>query len=482
LPHRETDGYGLNMNTIDLLAQEGTNLIITCDCGVSNVKEVARANEKGMDVIITDHHSVPDLLPDAFAIIHPKVKEELYPDKTLAGAAVAFKLAQALLKHHKSLGHAALPNGELHEAAEKWLLDMVAIASVADMVPLLGESRTLTKYGLIVLNKTKRLGMQKLFLESRLMEEDGSKKREINAETISFQLAPRINAAGRMNHANVAYKLFVTNDPIAAIDLAFELNQNNKDRQKLTETIAKEATAQIDPAQKDAPFLFAFGHGWPIGLVGLIAGKLKEKYGKPAIIMAENNGEITGSGRSVEGFNMIETLQEMPEFFSKFGGHPMACGFSLASTELRESFQQKLTERFLEKTKDLDMTPTLSIDAQVDLEHIDWKLYDVLDKFAPFGQGNPVPKYLARNLTIVSLKPMGKDGNHLTVMVKHNSNRIRKTIGWGLCNKTRGDCLDWSKEVKPGDTIDIVFEIGVNEWNGNRELQLTIVDIQKSQP
>lgn len=479
LPHRETDGYGLNLNTVQKLHDSGTNLLISCDCGISNKPEVEFANQLGIDVIITDHHSIPAELPPAHAIIHPKIKTENYPDKHLAGGAVAFKLTQAILQKHKKENE-LLPNGERHEAFEKWLLDMVAISSVADMVPLIGESRTLTKYGLIVLNKTKRTGLQKLYKEIKILNDDGTLTREIDATTIGFKIAPRINAAGRVGHANVAYELLIEDQPSKAIDLAYRLDQNNEERRKLTTTFVDEAITQIEAQQQDWPVLFVFGNDWTTGVVGLIASRLKDRYNKPTIAMAMNKGEVTGSGRSIEGFNMIEALQELPELFAKFGGHPMACGFTLADAAGRDAFREALTKKFKEKTEGIDLTPTLDIDAEVDLDDIDWKFYDVLEKFAPFGQANAEPLYLAKGLTVTKLKPMGKEKKHLTIMVKHNGNRIRKTIGWRLCDENEGDGKDWSKELKIGDMIDMVFKVGVNEWNGNRELQLTIEALRKS--
>lgn len=475
LPHRETDGYGLNMNTVDLLHSQGTKIIITCDCGISNAPEIAKANELGMDVIVTDHHSIPAKLPDAYAIIHPKVIGETYPDQTLAGGGVAFKLAQGILRKHKE-SNELLPNGDKHEAYEKWLLDMVAIASVADMVPLLGESRTLTKYGLIVLNKTRRIGLQKLLLEARLLNDDGTNRKEINADTIGFQIAPRINAAGRMNHANAAYNLLVTDSPIDAIDLAFALDQSNQDRQKMTEEIVREAAKQIEIDQKNNPVLFAIGE-WPIGIVGLIASKLKERYQKPTIIMSKG-AAITGSGRSVPGFNMIGAMQEVPELFLKFGGHPMACGFTLKTPELLDELKNTLIKKFNEKTSGADMTPTLLIDAEIKLEDVNWDLFEHLEKFKPFGQANEKPRYAAYGLTIIGTEPVGKDGRHLRIIVNHTTPRARKLIGWNLCQETDTHS-DWSKELKKGEKIDMVFEIDVNEWNGNRELQMTIVDLRK---
>ena len=266
LPHREIDGYGLNKFTVQMLAEQKTDLIITCDCGISNGPEVKLAKDAGIDVIITDHHTVPDELPPAYAIVHPLVHGETYPDKGMAGGGVAFKLMQGLLKKHHETNE-TLPDGETHEAYEKWFLDMVAIASVADMVPLLGESRTLTKYGLIVLNKTKRIGLQKLLLEARLLTEDGTKKREFDSYTIGFQIAPRINAAGRMNHANAAYNLLMTEDPEEAAQLAHELDQSNQERQKMTEELVKRAVEQIEPAQINDPILIVYGDNWPPGIM-----------------------------------------------------------------------------------------------------------------------------------------------------------------------------------------------------------------------
>ncbi|MFH0857442.1 MAG: single-stranded-DNA-specific exonuclease RecJ [Candidatus Magasanikbacteria bacterium] len=477
LPHRELDGYGLNANTVELLATSNTKLIITCDCGISNTEEVNLANKKGIDVIITDHHTIPEKLPKAEAILHPKVQGETYPDKNLAGGAVAFKLAQGLLRKHKEDGK-ELESGLSHEAIEKWLLDMVAIASIADMVPLLGESRTLTKYGLIVLNKTKRIGLQKLLLEARLMNDDGSLKNVIDADTIGFKIAPRINAAGRLQHANVAYGLMMTTNPIEAVDLAFTLDKNNTERQKITEKCLKEAITQIEKDKTVQPILLAFGKEWPSGIVGLMAGKLKDKYGKPALVMTSRGDEIVGSGRSISGFNAIESLQELSDVFLKFGGHPMAFGFTLAPGETVQTLREKLTKKYLEKTVGMDLTPILQIDAEIDLENVNWELYDILEKFAPFGKDNEKPKYASMNVTLQDVAPLGKDKKHLKIMLQSKTGKIKQAIGWHMCNEnTPGE--NWCKLLKKGNMVDVAFEIDVNEWNGNRELRLQIIDIKK---
>jgi len=480
LPHRETDGYGLNLNTINEFKKQNVDLIITCDCGISNTKEVEMAKNLGMQVIITDHHSIPKETPAADAIVHPKMPNEKYPDKTLCGGAVAFKLIQAVLKRHKE-NNEFLSDGQTHESFEKWLLDLVAIASIGDMVPLLGESRTLTRYGLTVLNKTRNLGLKKLLFVSKITDENGKIKRgTIDTGTVGFQIVPRINAAGRMDHANIAFALLMAESEEEAENLAWQLNQNNLDRQKITESLVNQAIKQVKESnQENNPVLFVIGEGWPTGLMGLVSGRLKDAYHKPTIAMGKNNNEITGSGRSIYEFNMIAALQSRPEFFQKFGGHPQACGFTLASETVLSDFKEYLIEEMKKIEKDVDLTPQLNIDAEVDLDEINWQLYDLLQKFEPFGVGNEEPRYLAKNLTITNIEPVGKDGKHLRISLKHNSNFIKRTIGFGLGDINRHPD-DWKKTLNIGDKIDMVFSIEVNEWNGNRELQMTIEDIKKS--
>lgn len=479
LPHREIDGYGINLNTVKLLAKQKTDLIITCDCGVSNINEITEAKKLGIKVIVTDHHTVPETLPPADAIIHPLVPGEKYPDHGLSGGGVAFKLLQALLREHKK-NNKKLIDGQSHESFEKWSLDLAAISIIGDMMPLIGEARTLTRYGLTVLNKTKNIGLQKLLQIAGVIDENNKlKRKQIDSETVAFQIVPRINAAGRMDHANVAYALLTCEDEKEAIVLADKLNKNNIDRQKLTEQIVNQARKQIkDEKQEDNPVLFVFNKNWNTGILGLIAGKIKDEYYRPAIVMGGNTGEITGSGRSIYEFNLIEALHKIPELFSKFGGHPQACGFSLVNPDQLEIFKEKLIELAKKDLKNADLSPILHIDAEVDLEEINWELFDILERFAPFGQKNEAPKYCARGLTIVGVEPVGQDGKHLRLMVKHNSHLVRKTIGFGLGDSNRHP-EKWREQLKPGDKIDMAFSVGANQWNGKRELQITIEDIIK---
>lgn len=478
LPHREIDGYGLNNRTVQMLKDADTSLIITCDCGISNTEEVTLAKSLGMQVIVTDHHAMPAKFPPADAIIHPLVPGERYPDKTLAGGGVAFKLVQALLKRHHETNE-FLPDGQTHQAFEKWLIDLASISTVGDMVPLVGESRAIVRFGLMVLNKTHNLGLQKLFRQIGLVDETGKQKRVFDTQTIGFQIAPRINAAGRMDHANVAFALLMAETEEAATSLAAQLDQNNVDRQKLTDQLVAEARQQIkDTNQAGNPILYTFGETWATGILGLIASRIKEEFYKPVLAMGINGGTVTGSGRSVPGFNLIEALKTMPEFFHKFGGHPQACGFSLKNREVFEDFKKTLLGKAAEGTKQLDLTPQIKIDAQVDLEDINWDLYNMLQKFEPFGMANDEPLYAATGLTVMGVDSVGQDGKHLRILVKHNSHVVRKTIAFGFGNVDRHPA-NW-RELAPGSKIDLAFTVSVNEWKGNRDLQLMIQDIRHS--
>ncbi len=472
LPHRETDGYGLNMRTVHTLAASGTNIIITCDCGISNVQEIARAADLGIDVIITDHHQEPVILPErAYAIIHPKIIGETYPWKGLAGGGVAFKLAQGLLKTHAAQ-NATLPHGEKHEAFEKWQLDMVAISSVADMVPLLGETRTLVRYGLVVLEKTRRMGLRRLMKGAGIINHDGTPRRSmITASDIGFKIAPRINAAGRMHHASAAFDLLMEDDAERAKELALALNDNNTARQEATSEMVEAARVYIrETAQENDAVIVITDDSFTAGLVGLIASKVKDEFYKPAIVLARQGERHIGSGRSTFEFNMIEGLQKIPHCFEKFGGHPQACGFTLKHGLPIETLKQELS-RIVRETTPVDVIPTLPIDAEVTLENITWDLYDTLEKFEPFGVGNPEPRYVARGCEIVSVEPVGANGKHARLHLRHATSIIRKIIGF--------NCGAWCDELQAGDRIDLVFEVGVNEWNGNRELQIKLVDLVK---
>ncbi len=453
LPHREREGYGLNIKAIEELSKNNTKLIITCDCGVTNIEEVEFAKEKDIKVIITDHHAALDKLPEAAAIIHPQVDEK-YPFKFLAGGGVAFKLAQGLL-HHKS----NKLDDQDKEKQEKWLLDMVAISTVADMVPLLGENRTLVKFGLVVLKKTKRIGLQKL-LEVAKLDPD-----KIDARSIGFTIAPRINAAGRMDHANLAYYLLMQEDESEAMKEAIELNNSNLARQRLTEQIIREAKEfEIDTQQS---LLIFYKSGWPAGLTGLVAGRLSRDYSRPVFVLTDNNDQIVGSGRSIEGFNITDALQSNEDLLIKYGGHPQACGFTIDPSNLEE-FKTKIQDIANQKLKNQKFQKTLDIEMQVNFEDINWDLADVVDKFSPFGKDNEEPLFVSKAVSISALRKVGKDQTHLKMEFTKADKKIA-AIAFGMADR----------DLSVGDKVDIVYNLSINQWNGNREIQLMIKDIKQ---
>lgn len=463
IPFRETEGYGLNVRAVEELAKKGTRVIVTVDCGTTNVEEIAMASKKGIDVIVTDHHDEPPRLPDAFAIINPELSRERYPFRHLSGAGVAFKLATALLMRSDygvKLGRAALPSG-----SEKWMLDLVAISTVTDMVPLLGENRVLVRYGLSVLQKTRRRGLRALFATMR------SDMQSADEETIGFQIGPRLNAAGRMDHASTAYRLLVTGDDGEAVELAEELSQRNVERQRLTEATVQQALAQLgnDP---EGHLLYVIGDDWLPGVMGLVAGKLCERFNRPAIVFAKSQGRYVGSGRSIDAFDITAALNRIGPLLDRYGGHPQACGLALKKGHSPKKVGEALRAIADEQLRNADLTPPLSVDAEVVLDDINWKLVEDVSKLAPFGEEAERPKFLSRGLRVVKVDTVGKDGKHLRLHVSHATSEVKKTIGFRFGS--------WIDSIDQGDSVDCVFEVGVNEWNGNREIELKIVDLDHS--
>ncbi|MFH0852939.1 MAG: single-stranded-DNA-specific exonuclease RecJ [bacterium] len=464
LPYRQTEGYGLNKKAVESLNEEGYKLLITNDCGVTNYEEVDRANELGIDVIITDHHSEPDKLPKAHAILNPKLaSREKYPFSELAGTAVAFKLAYALLKE---TSYGKKFNKQLPEGWEKWLLDLVAIATVADMMPMLGENRTLTSYGLQVLRKTKRPGLLELF---KIMNCD---PKDLDSEAIGFQIAPRLNSAGRLEHANSAFRLLVTDDQKEAQAIAQDLQRTNLQRQSTTENVVKEAIEQIGSAESRY-IISAHDSSWIVGVLGLAAGRLVQKYGRPAIIMGELNSEVTGSGRSIPVFNMIEALQKLSHYFSKLGGHPQACGFTLKNNNDKEAFIKELEKIAKQQLHGKNLAPELIIDETVDMDQVNWRLLEKVDKLSPFGQKAQRPVFALKNVEVVEAKNVGRDDRHLSLTIKSPAGETKKTIGFSL-----GDQLP---KLPIGRTISLAFELSADQWNGEKRLQLKILDLHYEQ-
>jgi len=459
LPHRETEGYGLNLTAIDSFIEAGVQLIITVDCGTTNIKEIEKAKSAGIDVIVIDHHHVPEVLPPMYAFLNCSDPNDGYPFPYLAGVGMAYKFVQGIIAYSQQ--HQTDINWQT--GREKWLLDLVAIATVTDLVPLIGENHVLVKYGLTVLNKTKRLGLQAL-------KEVANLKGPLDAWQVGFVIGPRLNAAGRLDHANGAYVLLTADNQADASRFAQDLQRANQARQQLTDASVREAKKLVQAqVEADDKVLVVCNKEWELGIVGLIAGRLVENYQRPAFAVTESQGKIKGSGRSIPGFNIIEAVERAGEFLEKYGGHDQACGFTASDMKALNRFAENLKQQAAGLSLE-DFKPSLRIDMEVPLMEITWELYQTLQQFAPFGQDNPQPRFLSTNLQVIGLDFVGDNKKHMRLMVGDESGLIRKTIGFGL-GEVWGD-------LAMGDRIDMVYEVGVNEWNGNRELQLKIVDLK----
>ncbi|HAO81649.1 TPA: single-stranded-DNA-specific exonuclease RecJ [Candidatus Veblenbacteria bacterium] len=460
LPHREREGYGLNEEAIRYLKDRGVSLLITCDCGVANPSQVSLANSLGLTVIVTDHHQAQAELPAAFAILHPGLAGESYPFKFLSGGGVAFKLVQGLLRYEGC--HLSQTEREIQE---KWLLDLVAISTVADMVKLTGENRTLVKYGLTVLRKTRRLGLKKLIEVAGLNFDD------LDTYAIGFQIAPRINAAGRMDHANAAYALLMSENSTEAEELARSINLTNSQRQAITDVMFKEACEQIGKINIKTFFIQAYKPEWSLGLVGLVAGKLVQQYNRPALVMCQVGDKIAGSGRAgVGGFDLANALTACSEYLVSFGGHKEAAGFSLSIDQL-ENFLSKFAKLAKAHLSGQDLTAKLAVDAVFTLDKIDWHIAEQVELLEPFGQGNHGARFASYGVLIANTQPVGSAGQHLRLELSFESSHQR--FIWF-------NSAESSKQFSIGDKVDVVYEVGVNEWNNTRQLELKVVDIKKS--
>ena len=469
IPHREKEGYGLSVKTMEHLHEhEKSSLVITVDCGISNKPAIDRGHELGIDTIVCDHHVMPSVLPEAAILIHPLVPGEAYPNKSLCGTGVAFKLACALYREARTRG------ANITEGHEKWLLDLVAIATVTDIMPLTGENRVLEIYGLKVLNKTRRPGLRKL------IEISGANRGKLDTTAIGFVIGPRLNAAGRMNHASEALSLLIEEDDLRALEMAMCLQETNLERQRVSKrmyeeakVILKESAASISggtdvPGQK---IIIAVSDSWSPGLVGLVASKLANDYHRPAYAIGKHEDLYIGSGRTVGDFDVTAALRHAESHVEKYGGHPQACGFSIrGEANLGKAVEALRT--FAEGAVSEDAcAPRLVCEAELELEQVDWELLEALERMHPFGRGNEEPVFCARALSVVSFTPVGSDGKHLKLTVRSPRGRILPAIAFGF-----GEMA--SRLSLTGQNVDLAFQIRENEWHGRRELQLSVKDIR----
>jgi len=449
IPDRINEGYGLRTAALETLHKQGVSLVVTVDCGITAVSEVNKAGRMGLDIIVTDHHVPPDDIPSAAAVIDPKLPGSEYPTSELAGVGVALKLLEALFS---GLGKA----DKLEE-----VIDLVALGTVADMVPLLGENRYLVKRGLRVLNNSPRLGIKEIINRTGL---DAS---SISSTSISWTIAPRLNAAGRIGDAMNSYRLLMTDSVEEARQLAEWLEQKNLERQKLTSQALERAREQVKP-QVDHPLLIACDPGYSAGIIGLVAGRLTEEYYKPAIVIRTGDRYCGGSSRSIPEFNMIDALNKCSHLLTRFGGHSRAAGLSLYTRDLPQ-LKQALLEIAAEELEGVDLRPRMDIDAETTLPDLAGDTYPTIQKMAPFGQGNPVPTFLSRKVEVVSSSTMGNDNSHLRMKVKQGS-MLFDAVGFGLGN--------YINEVSK--FIDIAYNLELDHWNGQSRLRLNILDFEPS--
>jgi len=445
IPHRLTEGYGLKTAALEKLHQQGISLVITVDCGITALAEVKRAKRLKLDIIITDHHTPLPEIPPAIAIVNPKRVDSNYPFSDLTGAGVAIKLLQALLQ---SIGK----QEQLDE-----LLDLVAIGTIADMAPLSGENRYLVKEGVKLINTTPRLGIREIITQA------GLSIGNLDAESISWVIAPRLNAAGRLAHAMTSYKLLMTNSPQEAQGLAIWLEEKNAERQRLTTKTLTKAREQV-LAQGISPLLIASDRDYPAGIAGLVASRLAEEFYRPAIVIRTGELVSSGSCRSIPEFNIILALNQCSKLLSQFGGHSQAAGFTLPTRNLAR-LKQHLSELATAQLAGVDLRPQLDIDAEVTLPELSGNTFHTIQKLAPFGRGNPQPTFLSRRTEVVDCHTMGNNREHLKLKVRQG-NMVWDSVGFRLSNHL----------AEISSHLDIVYNLEVDRWGGEERLRLNILD------
>ena len=451
IPRRVSEGYGLNVVALEQLRQEGVRLVVTVDCGISSAGEIDHARHLGLDVIVTDHHHPPARLPDAVAILNPCQPLCTYPFKGLAGVGVAFKLATALLD--------GVPDGH---RLRRELLDLVVVGTVSDMVPLRGENRVLVHYGLPLLSQTARPGLRALFRRARL------EHARVTTADIGYRIGPRLNAAGRLDHALVGCHLLMTDDVAEAEALADALERKNTERQLLTASTLEQARELIGPAPVDRA-LVVDQDDWSAGVLGLVAGRLAEEYCRPVCVVERGVIESRGSARSVPGFNIIEALTACQDLLIKYGGHAQAAGFSLHAADI-PALRDRLVGMANARLRAEDLVPTIQLDAEIGGREFGrdalQTLHEQLAALEPFGIGNLPPILLWRNLRVSECRVVG--ANHL---------RFTLATPQGMVGAIAFGMAEGVAVLPRGSTVDVVFSLQYNDWNGYSVVELRVKDV-----
>ncbi len=466
IPLRNEEGFGLNREAIDTLVSQGATLLITIDCGISDVTEVEHALLHGMDVIITDHHLPGKVVPNAYAIINPKQIGCQYPEKMLCGAGVIFKVVQALVQHEKI----SFPHGQ-----EKWLLDMVGIATLSDMVPLRGENRVFAHYGIKVLQKSPRIGLTKLF---SLLKID---KRYVTEDDIAFMITPRINAASRMGIPRDAFQLLSTTDEVEAGALAEHLNNKNDERKGVVGSMVREIKKKIHERDEEMKHVLVLGNPeWKPSLLGLVANSFSDEHNRPVFLWGREgvNGEsiIKGSCRSGNGVSVVLLMEKIKDVFLEYGGHHGAGGFSVSHENIH-TLEQKLNEAYIELQKEKISEPENFVDAQLQLSDVNWNTYDMIHTFAPFGFENPKPIFLFSNVTVSAVKLFGKEKNHLEIKLQDssisNSEKNKEVTAIAFFS----DPTKFEVKIEAGSVVNLVATLEKSNFRNFPELRLRVVDI-----
>lgn len=450
IPNRLSEGYGLNKAAIDYIKEKEYTLIITVDCGISGIEEIEYANSLGIETIVTDHHEPMEVLPPAVAIVDLKRKDnDTYPFKSLAGCGVVFKLTQAL---GMRLG--------IDEKEYLKYLDIVCVGTISDIVPLVDENRVIAKLGLKLVEVTRNPGLKALL--------NASGYKVVNSNTISFGIAPRINACGRMGYEEEALKLFLTENLVQASEITERLNKYNRDRQEIEKNIYDEAIKMMEKEDSNAQSIVLGSNNWHHGVIGIVSSKITEMYFKPSILICFEGEDGKGSGRSIPGFDLHEALAETAKYLEKYGGHEMAVGLSLKKNNFNR-FKEAF-EKYVEEKDITGIVPIIEIDKQISLKDIDSNIVKQLDLLEPFGEANRRPIFVYKNLKIDSIRALS-DGKHLKMTLK-DGNTIVNAIGFNMGQL--------SKEYMIGDRIDVVGTLEINAYNGREMVQINVKDIMKS--
>ena len=450
IPNRLEEGYGLNKEAVEKIIEQGYTLIITVDCGISGIEEIEECNKLGVQTIVTDHHEQGENIPNAYAVVDAKRKDNKYPFRELAGVGIVFKLIQAI-------------STKLNLEEKEYLkyLDIVAVGTISDIVPLINENRVIAKLGLMLIKMTKNIGLRELIIASNY--------KQIDSNTISFGIAPRINACGRMGHQEEALKLFLTDNIVEAKEITNKLNKYNSERQEKEGNIFKQALEKLQTENiENRTTIVLGGDNWYHGVIGIVASKLTESFFKPTILVCFEGEDGKGSGRSIPSFDLHEALSYSGNYLEKFGGHAMAVGLTLKKENF-ESFKEKF-EEFAEQKNIKQIIPTIKIDCEISKNDLKLETVEELKKLEPFGEKNQRPCFVYKGLKINSIRALS-EGKHLKLSLR-DDNQLIDAIGFNL-----GHLAD---EFLIGDKVDIVGILEINEYNGIKKVQINLKDIMKS--